>query len=97
MQSQYTNRQNKVKGYIHWTIYKHMEIQVTDKSYEHIPERVINANGTTIVWNVSVITGRTILANQPDIVWSDKKEKTYLLINTAIPDDSNVNTKETEN
>jgi hypothetical protein len=49
VQSQYTNRQNKVKGYIHWTIYKHMEIQVTDKSYEHISERVINANGTTIV------------------------------------------------
>jgi hypothetical protein len=38
-----------------------------------------------------------ILANLPDIVLFDKKKKeTCLLINIAITDDSNVNTKETE-
>jgi hypothetical protein len=28
---EYTKRHNKVGGYIHWTIYKHMGLQVTDK------------------------------------------------------------------
>jgi len=73
-----------------------MGLQVTEEYYEHIPERVINVNGTTIKWDVLVITDGTILAFRPDIVQHDKNKKTCLLINTAIPDDSNVQTKETE-
>jgi len=34
--------------------------------------------------------------NRPGIVLHDKKEKTCLLISVAIPDDSNINTKESE-
>jgi len=48
------------------------------------------------MWYVPVITDRTILANPPDIVLHDKKEKICLLIDITIPDDSNLNTKETE-
>ena len=94
--SEYTNRQNKVVGYIHWMVCKHMGLQVTDKYYEHIPERVTNVNGTTIMWDIPVITVQTMLANQPDTVLHDRKGKSCLLINMAIPDDSNINTKETE-
>ena len=61
--TQYTNTQNMVTGYIHWMICKHMETQITGKYYEHISESVINANGTTIMWDVPVITYRTILTN----------------------------------
>jgi hypothetical protein len=32
-----------------------MGLQVTDKDYEHIPEKVRNANGTTTMWDVPVI------------------------------------------
>jgi hypothetical protein len=45
---------------------------------------------------VLVITDGTILANQPDIVQHDTKEKTCLLIDIAVPDDSNIKKKETE-
>ena len=45
-----------------------MGLLVTDKYYEQTPERVINVNGTTIMWDVPVITDWTMLANQPDIV-----------------------------
>lgn len=37
-----------------------------------------------------------IVANQPDVVLHVKKEKTCLLINIAVPGDSNCNTQETE-
>ena len=47
------------------------------------------------MWYLPVITDRTILANPPDIVLHDKKKKIGLLIDVAIPDDLNVNTKET--
>jgi len=53
--SEYTNRHNKVVGYIHWMVCKHMALQVTDKYYENIPIRVININSTTTVWDILVI------------------------------------------
>jgi len=59
----------------------------------NIPERVINVNSTTIMWDIAVITDWKILANQPDIVLHDKKEKARLLIDIAIPDGSD-NTKD---
>ena len=59
--SEYTSRLNKMAGYIHWTTGKPMGLQVTDKYCEHVPERVINFSGTTIMWGVLVITDQTIL------------------------------------
>jgi len=72
-----------------------MGLKVTDNYYVHIPEKVINVNGTTVIWDVPVITDRTILANRPDLAWHDKKQETCLQIVTAIKD-LNVNTKENE-
>jgi len=47
--------------------------------------------------DVPVITDGTLLAYWRDIVLHDKKEKTYVLINIAIPDDSDINREESEN
>ena len=91
--SEYTNRHNNVAVYIHWMIWKLKGLQVTENYYEYIPERVINVNSTTIMWDIPVITDWTILANWPDVVLHDKKEKTCLLIDIAIPDISNFNVK----
>jgi len=85
--SEHTSKYNDVFGYIYWTICQHMGLQVTNKYYEHIPETGINIHSTTIMWDVSVITDQTILANQ-----SEKKQKTYILIDIAVPFDSHVNT-----
>jgi len=54
--SEYTNRYKTEAGYIHWMICKHVGLNVTDKCYEHVPERVINVNSTTFMWDVPVIT-----------------------------------------
>ena len=73
-----------------------MGSRVTDKYYECIPEKVVNVNSTTIMWN-PIITDQTILANWPAVLLQDKKEKTCLLIDiVVILDDLNVKTKETE-
>ena len=61
----------------------------------NIPERVINGNGTTIMWDVSVITDQTILANRPHIVLHNKEVKTHT-DQYSHTDDSNINTKEIE-
>jgi hypothetical protein len=92
----YTNRLNKVAGYIHWMICKHMGLQVTYKYYEQIPEVAIHFKSTIVMCDVPVLIGRVIIANWPDIVLHDKKENTCLLTDIAIPDGSYLNTKETE-
>jgi hypothetical protein len=48
------------------------------------------------MWEVPVTKDRKILAHLPAVLLRDKKEKTCLLIDIAIADDSNVNTKATE-
>jgi hypothetical protein len=50
-------------------------LRVTDRYYEPIPERVLNVNSATIMWDVLVITDSTIVANRRDIVLHDKIEK----------------------
>lgn len=75
---------------------KYLGVQVTHKFYEHEPEKVINVNVNIIMWDVPIVIHRTILANRPDIVLHDKKEKTCLLIDIVVPDDTNFMLKETE-
>ena len=55
-------------GYIHWTVCKHMGLQVTDRYYEDIPESVINISVVTGMWDEPVTTDRTTLANRRDTV-----------------------------
>ena len=74
---------------------KHMGYQVTDKYYEHIPEKVIYIKGTTIMWDIPIITDWTIQANQPDIVMHDKQQ-TCLLTDIPIQGDLSITSNETE-
>jgi hypothetical protein len=46
--------------------------------------------------DVPTVAGGTVPANRPDTVLHGKKEKTCLLMVTAIADEPNVNTKDTE-
>ena len=51
----------------------------------------------TVLWNQAVHTEREVTANKPDIIFKNKKEKTFKLIDVAIPADRNVVQKEVEN
>jgi hypothetical protein len=51
----------------------------------------------TVLWNQGIQTDREVLANRPDIIIKNKKDKTCLSIDVAIPSDKNVIQKEAEN
>ena len=70
--------------YIHWTVCKHMGLQVTDRYYARVPGRVVSVNGATVVWDVPFIKVRKILANRHDIMLHGKKERPCLLIDIDI-------------
>ena len=59
-------------------------------------QAVSEKDDITILWDMSVQTDREIKANRPDIVIKNKKEKSCLLIDMAIPTDRNSSVKVTE-
>jgi hypothetical protein len=50
----------------------------------------------TVLWNQGIQVDREVLANRPDIIIKNKKDKTCLLIDVVIPSDNNVIQKESE-
>jgi hypothetical protein len=50
----------------------------------------------TFLWNQVIQADIEVLANRPDIIIENKKDKTFLLVDVAIPSDKNVIQKEAE-
>ena len=46
------------------------------------------------LWDKTILTDRTILANMPDLIILNKNEQNCLIVDVAIPDDVNVLKKE---
>jgi hypothetical protein len=88
--NEYVIRHDKVCTYLHYSICKKLGIYIAENWYSHIPNPVTEDEDTTVLWNQGIQTDREVLANRPDITVKNKKDKTCLLIDVAIPSDKNV-------
>jgi hypothetical protein len=61
-----------------------------------MPKPVTENEDVTVLWNQGIQTDRDVLANRPDIIIKNKKDKTCLFIDVAIPSDKDVIQKEAE-
>jgi hypothetical protein len=82
--------------HLHYSICKKLGIETAENWYSHIPKPVTEHEDVTVLWNQGRQTDREVLANRPDIIIKNKKDKTCLLIDVAIPVDKNVIQKEAE-
>ena len=64
--------------------------------YEHKPQKVVETESATILWDFPIHTDRTIQTNKPDITTKDHKGKTCKLIDFSSPMDTNISAKEFE-
>jgi hypothetical protein len=71
-----------------------IRIETAENWYSHIPKPVTEHEDVTVLWNQGIQTDREVMANMPDIIVKNKKDKTCLLIDVAIPSDKNVIQKE---
>ncbi|CAH3186229.1 unnamed protein product, partial [Porites lobata] len=73
--TEYISRHNNAAAYLHWSICKDHDIEITDKWYEHEPETVMHNkdNNITIMWDMPVNADRTITTNRPDIIVKDSQ------------------------
>ena len=66
--TEYLHKHDKAASYLHWNIYKELNINVEEKWYEHEPQTVTERDNITILWDMPIQTDREIKANRPDIV-----------------------------
>ena len=93
----YLNRHNQVAAQLHLDICKHYAIKVDAQHwYQHNPERVMENEKATILWDHQVKTDRHIPCNKPDIIIQEKDSERCLIIDVAIPSDCNIQKNATE-
>jgi hypothetical protein len=71
-------------------------IETTENWYSHIPKLICQHEDIKVLWNQGVQTDREVLANRPDIIIKNKKDKICLLIDVAKPSGRNVIQKESK-
>jgi hypothetical protein len=96
--NEYLMRHDKLGAHLHYSICKALSIKTTDIWYTntHTPKPVCEREEVTVLWNQGVYIDRKVIANRPDIITKNKKEKTCILIDVAIPADTNVTQKGAE-
>jgi len=91
---EYSITHNKVCAHMHYSICKAPGIEMKDKWYRYTPKPVYEQEDVTEFWNQGGHTDRELTANRPHTIIKNKKEKTCILINVAIPAERNVMQKE---
>ncbi|KAF7648062.1 hypothetical protein LDENG_00162600 [Lucifuga dentata] len=66
------------------------------KSKWETPPKVVENSRAKVLWDFKFQTDKQLLANQPDMVVVDKEQKRAIVIDVAVPADSNISKKEHE-
>ena len=93
---EYLYRHDQVCKYVHWCVCKEAGLDVPEKWYEHQPQSVVENASIKVLWDVPIITDRTIGCNRPDLTIYRKENKTALLVDVSIPADNNLQEKTRE-
>ena len=94
--SEYLKRHNEVGRIIHRSICEKYNIRVSKQAWKHEPQTVTETDDVKILWHFEIRTDRRIPVRRPGIVVIDKRKKSGLIIDVAVPDDKNINVKERE-
>jgi len=94
--NEFLMRQDKVCAPLCSSVCKAPGIEVTEKWYTLLHKPVYEQEVVTVLWNQAIHTDREVTASRQDIIIKNKKEKTCILVDVAMPTDRNVVQNETE-
>jgi hypothetical protein len=63
------------RTHLHYSIRKTLGIETTGNWYSHIAKPVCQNEDITVLWNQGIQTDREVLANRPDIIIKNMKDK----------------------
>lgn len=93
----YTDRHNTVAKIIHQELALKYSLMTTRlQYYKYTPENVMENETHKLYWDRTIHTDKTIINNRPDITLINKIDKQTSIIDIAVPNDSNVTSKERE-
>ena len=95
-QKEYKRRYDNVARKVHWELCKKNALEHKDRWYEHEPAVVVENENVKLLWDMTVQCDNIIEARRPDIVLLDKKEKSCMIVDIAVPGDGRVHEKELE-
>ena len=89
-------RHDVVGRVTHWEVCKECGVECSDKRYEHSPKSVEENEEVKLLRDFTIQTDCEIHHRRPDIVIQKKKAKETIIVDIAVPGDSNILQKETE-
>ncbi|XP_039759615.1 uncharacterized protein LOC120633471 [Pararge aegeria] len=92
-QTEYKHRHDQAANIIHQKLaYKYNLISNLKPIpyYKYVPESVLENNEYRLYFDRAILTDRTIHYNRPDITLQDKKNRTAIIIDIAIPNTHNL-------
>ena len=92
----YTDRHNQVASIIYWDVCRHFGVSLENRWYRHHPDRLVETDDITMMWDTTVPIAGRIEANRLDICLTNKKTNTCLLIDISCPADGNIGKKHAE-
>ena len=95
-QTEYKKKHDVVGRVIHWELCKEYGVECSDKWHEHSPKSIEENEEVKLLWDFTIQTDGEIHHRRPDIVIQKKKAKETIIVDIAVPGDSNVQQKETE-
>ena len=95
-QREYKRRHNTVTKLVHWKLCEKDNLERKEKWYEQCPEGVVEDNDVKLIWDINIQYDNVVEARRPDLILVDKKAKSCVIIDVAVPGDSRIREKEIE-
>ena len=95
-QLEYKRIQDTVAKLVHWKLYEKHNLERKEKWYEHCPEGVVEDDDVKLIRYINIQCDNVMEARRPDLILVDKKAKSCVIIDVAIPGDCRIRKKEVE-
>ena len=86
-QREYKKRHNTVAKLVHWKLCEKHNLDRKEKWHEHCPEGVVEDDDVKLIWDINIQCDNVMEARRLDLILVDKKMKSCIIINVAIPGD----------
>ena len=95
-QSEYKRSHDTVAKLVHWKLCKKHKLERKEEWYEHCREGVVEDGDVKLIWDINIQCDNVMEARRPDLILVDKKTKSCVIIDVAIPGDCRIREKEIE-
>ena len=95
-QREYKRKHYIVAKLVHWKLCEKHKLERKEKWYEHCPEGGVEDDDVKLIWDINIQCDNVMEARRPDLILVDKKAKSCVIIDVAVPGDCRIREKEIE-